>query len=445
MVDRTVNLLLFEDSDEDVETFLKGLERHVESANYRVVRFRAGFNIPGVDLHEGVPFPLKVTSDEHPEVILLSRSGRRLQETKGEWWQREFDAAVLDVYLQANGEPVGHWYAHWFAHADFRGRVTFISKQNLTTHRFNLSNQRELSKDQGWEVDAARSVADGTRTPTWNVVNNRGRPGPQLLSEFFRRGARPPVQWDSAFFGFDSDLGEAAHAFFDLRPFDRVTLHDPARLKELLRAADKGRARKPNVVFIECGPGRSVLTDGLLQAVYSLADGISFCPIFLFFADECESHEQAALLRMNAAVINRTDFFRSPSMWARGAVEHLAHAYENFLKTQPKRRVIFETPELWSDEATQAGGLLLAALMAPLAMARSVDRLAGGRESFAAWLHTRLGSVLNKGFGPVPSTVVRELTRRGLVTEQKTRLLSTPRDATKKGSPHEDEADAPSL
>lgn len=426
-----IRVLLFEDTRDDARKFLDRLRERATDKLFEVVWFIDGF-LPPPSLDQ--PFPVTMSSRQRPTVHLVSRDGEREELGKAEWWPSEFDAAVLDV-MHESARPVGRWYASWLRDSDFTGLVQMVSKQELETNVPRTQRFSEDRKGEQWDERAADAVAGVL--PGAARVNQKGRPPERLLADFYASVPGHVAQWDFAFFGADRSLSALLGTFFQMKPFDGKPILDPAAMTGMLREADKRGRRKPHVVFIECGTGSIRLDDDLLSEAEEVLDAVTYCPIFAFLADGNAVSDPQVLRRVNSTVVSRAVFIRSPSDWARSAIDRLCDTYQDFYRTYKrqglKQAYMLSDTGRWNSATIAAGEAVLDAVLGPLIMARSIDRLANVPHSLPLWLNPRTGDRLNNTFESVPRAVIRALKEHGFASKSQLALFSTPRAKPKPG------------
>lgn len=407
--------LLFEDTSEHATLIATAIaERATEQERIEIVWFDGPFSKPLAGLTAPNPYPVQ-PAKAVMEIInnrVISKEPRRLA-----WWQCDFDAAILDVFDAESGTSAGYDFAAWLDKAFYRGPVVVASINPGDAARFPSLKSKFISKQQAlqaWTEAVAECVLPAKRLAEPRV-NFSGRSPETLLSDFFRTalGGRRP--WLCAYFGRDRPISEQASTFFSLDSFDNEYLHDMQRAEEILAGAER-LDRKPKVLFFDCDALGGCLTDDVVALVKGAVEESTFRPISLLLTNKSQVIDPEPLSKINAAIINRDQFADCPSLWANDAITTLTDRYERYKHVQRSRRA---APA--SNEISDARREVFAAVHGPFAMARSVDKLASGPISLAAWVSGR--NALTTNFAEKFRELVRDLRKDGAISEDQASLF----------------------
>jgi hypothetical protein len=175
---RSVRVLLYEDLRQDAHRIVRALQGRV-GLSLRVVWFKAepGFRhgrkaALGRDVWTD-SFPLTLKRDVVVEVFA---NGKWRRQAGGQWWQSDFDAAVLDVYEEGR-IPAGENFARWLEHARFAGPVILASFHDLPASQFpQLPSMQMVNKhNDDWEEDVATRLYESLAPVGVRIVNAAGQ------------------------------------------------------------------------------------------------------------------------------------------------------------------------------------------------------------------------------------------------------------------------------
>jgi hypothetical protein len=423
-----IKIMLFEDDKDDATAVLDALEARVTAeTTFQVTWFKAGAKTPSsAESRHDLPYPVRMAVADRPVVIDLDVRGRRQANGHVEWWQHQFDAAILDVVHQASAEKVGHWFAEWLGRAGFAGPVCLVSKQGVRTLRWRLANLKRIPKENpDWVARVVSTVAQSRSTASRPpIVNYRGRPPQRLIQDFGEIAARAETgRRTLAYCGDEGALGASLAEFFNMRLMGGGSAHSVEGLAATLREAKKHNFTVPSVILVDCGPGGCV-TDNLLYEIAHTDDGLTNHPIWLVLAEEETIGDRKAFDRMNVAIVDRDAIAIKPSVWAFDAIKQLQLSYDVFRDAFGANMAAIRDEQPWRDDVLTAGSDLLKATLPALAMARTMDRLVSNTPSFVSWVSPEAGSVLNKSFSSIPRGVAKRLHKQNRSSEQQLALFA---------------------
>lgn len=420
-----IKLLLFEDGQDDAKKILDGLTTIAQRDNqFRVVWFAGPFSMPvtgGRDRSR--PYPLRGEA----QVCDVSK-GSYISRKSGpgeEWWQRDFDMAILDLLDKESGQQIGYQFATWWQKSEHRGVVVITSRGAQTSGKFPALSQKWAPKsDSTWPQNIIMHL------PKQRIaeprVNCFGRPWDRLLQEFHHaQGSR---NWRCAYFGDTYDLAEKTQKFFSLDQ----KFHPLGKIEEVFDTKEP----KPNLIFVEApqsegaatGEPSRVLDEPLVQRTFR---AIGNNPMLVLFLTQGETVKSDVLMKLNAGIINRDEFDLCPSFWAQSAVKHLLSCHVRFQKviknarpTKPRGKAAKGAqkgprpqPSIpWTSDVIETGSELFRSLHGPMAMARSVDKLVG-QGSLPSWVldpNKQLSGMFSLHLGDL----IKQLKRRNLVDHE---------------------------
>jgi hypothetical protein len=416
-----VCVLLFEDDEKHASAASERLAKIAKSNNqFRIVWFDGPFSKPTSGMKADVPFPI-----QHPSKIIDVSPGRLVEKTVGneEWWQRDFDVAILDILDKKSGESTGYDFAAWLDRAKHRGEVIIVSGGSANSDTLPDLNLRFVPKRGNWiqktiDLLPSEKVAEPR-------VNCQGRPWQTLISDFFR-ATGSERKWVGAYFGSDIDLSRKIHTFFSVGSFDGEYLHD----LDSIEAALGGTRAKPNILSVDVADGH--LDDDL---VTKTKGAIGLNPIVaLFFSDKSAIDESETFSTLNATLVNRQTFDKCPSIWAYDAVARLTARYAGYQKTLERQREKrprgkfakgnSSPPQqiVWTEEVLREGLKLFQSTHGAFALGRSMDKVTSNTPSLVSWVKGDIERSLKTSFTSKMSELVVGLRSKGKITADQARL-----------------------
>jgi hypothetical protein len=436
-------ILIFEDNEDHARVLLDAIADRLERGETAKIVWwddrlkeddRPIYPIEAADGYQG--YVCELVTGKRIEVRQLTDGDRG----KCSWWQEEFDAAIIDIFIEGTREDrVGYRYAEWLRMADFRGPVTLITERKNAVNRFTEFGKVHKG-DGDWAGKTADRMLRGIRRPKAREerrhrlhVNFRGRK-PEYVRRYLEDETLAQAEnWYSICFGNDKRTARQLREFFNLPRYnfnnaEVIAVSEFA--KTLVKIDNRPRAR-PRVVWVDLGED-SVIDDGVIgplvdqnPAFQPDNPALAANPIFVFLAEE-EAVGTASielLSRCNGFVARRSDIVNFPSVWIGTRVLELARAYADFREAARGR--LDKRP--WSDDLRQLAHAVVNLMPPVLLMAKATFRLVGGGEhpvSLAAWTGVEAERTLNSTFGPNMRKAVKELLGANEISELQQRLLT---------------------
>lgn len=427
----TWTLLLFEDLEDEAQLVLNALRELKHTPTIEVVWFRTGF----LELDE-IPRSIVVPSKNAPTIYTIA-NGHVNDPREGEttWFPAQFDAALLDVFIEHRNVEAGAAYVRLLADVDFRGPVAVASRRDRDSELTKpLRNAifKQKRDDGAWANDAVRWLNAAllkSRARAYNV-NARGRRQDSFMSDFLALPqTHAPSPESQIYVGEDTSASKKLAKFFALTPWQGRDVVPFAEMSTAISEAWDTPGRRPHVIWVECGESfDGSITDAFADTLFRCfgpkptgLGGIELQldpvpALFVLAERDSRDPDKRVIERCNGVHVKASELLECPLSWTLMRFSALANAYDEYLAVLGKR---LDEDEAWQrDVALQTAALrLMDCLLCPFAMARSVQRIYGTPSntnrswmpSLARWTDPTMETRLNTTFKTHHTNLVRKL------------------------------------
>lgn len=330
-------LLVFEDIKTDFDKIIRSLQDLSSKRKvFEVIRLKNQPKFPP-DGHPGREWKKLIFSDKYSTFRLtytLNGNQETREVERSEWWPGDFDAAILDVYMEKIAGPVGAKYARWFKDANFTGPIVLMSVGQIPLLT-GLPNIDYISKsdDENWHDLVAERI--DTRIERFDdpipTVGIHGRRPDNALADFFDENEHAPSECTALW--VNRRARDTDYELLDY-VFDYLMVNNAARSlgDTSVNFHDvENIAKKEGVdhLWIGCG---EVIDNKTVDSVINIQGEIdSLIPVFIAKRRDNIDNEKFRILRSMCSIfVNRVNIDNSPTLWLRNSVLRLANACQHW-------------------------------------------------------------------------------------------------------------------
>lgn len=285
-------------------------------------------------------WPRRVPMIETEATVFRSDGTQSVQSR--EWWQGDFQGAVIDEWNIPKNEKMGITFLNWLGFADFDGPVCIVSSRNTeAARRSSLAKCITLKKGSSWEwcqAAATYVLSDLTFRPRMApIVGSRGRNPTEagVLREFFAGPTKATRTCRVLWAGHDDTAREKVHAFIPNLEWSSQGAGFCWKSEDPDTYLTK--ARDDLCWFVCVDLGTETATDAavtpIITAVRKLRSEHLLDPFVIYLlADRVDLSKTLTedMYRNGLVIIGRSAICDTPGLWLEDTMEGLAKAWNAF-------------------------------------------------------------------------------------------------------------------
>lgn len=413
-------VLVFEDEDVHFDLIRKAFAQQAPSVapKVEVVHFKNGFFPSDAAIRS-------IDNDGDPPAVWCY-PGNISGQPKAEYFQTDFDAAILDQFKEDRGMNWGEKYLQWFEVAGFIGNISVVSQRPRTFGGGGRVISHTKDDAGRWADEAVHhvlmerkphAVPDEERDYR---VNYKGRNPQEFLTGvrgFYTRHAfhlKLPA-WRQAFVGQDESLAQSLAEFFKLDRTPQPVIATPVADIVSKLASDRNLRsvlHSARVIWFDFG---EELTQADYVHVRDIIDALKSGPVIpVLLANHLSLDNDRRIPELAAVWVPRSNMLDAAERahWAGKSIEDFAQLYFEFERTAKHYHGKVDiNPETWNEATLKAATLAAEGLLPALLLTRNMSILCGrsGCPPFSRWISQEAGAILNQNLASRMTLLVKEL------------------------------------